>query len=163
MIRHSNRRTFMKTMAGSSAAMLAYGAGNRIGLAQDPTPVPTVAPVSVGEGGTEITMWVQDFGPAIDSFKKSAEAYVAAGNDVKVTVQPIAFADLLAKMLPSIAAGNEADIMMGYTDWYVATDVSQLFLNLDGIIGTKAELEETLFETTLTTLDMPEGSVYYLP
>lgn len=163
MIMHSNRRKFVKGMVGSSAAMLAYERGYQLGFAQDPTPVPTVPPVSVGEGGTEITMWVQDFGPVIDSFKKSAENYVAAGNDVKVTVQPIAFPDLLAKVLPSVAAGNEADIMMGYTDWYVATDVSKVFLNLDGILGTKAELEQTLFPTTLTTLDMPEESVYYLP
>jgi ABC-type glycerol-3-phosphate transport system substrate-binding protein len=150
-------------MAGSSAGMLAYGAGARSGFAQDATEVPTVPPQVVGESGTEITMWVQDFGPAVDAFRKSAEAYVAAGNDVKVTVQPIAFADLLAKMLPSIAAGNEADIMMGYTDWYVATDVSKLFLNLDGIIGTQAELEASLFPTTLQTIDMPEGSIYYIP
>jgi ABC-type glycerol-3-phosphate transport system substrate-binding protein len=150
-------------MAGSSAALLAYGGGTRAGFAQDATEVPTVPPQVVGESGTEITMWVQDFGPAVDAFRKSAEAYVAAGNDVKVTVQPIAFADLLAKMLPSIAAGNEADIMMGYTDWYVATDVSKLFLNLDGIIGTQAELEASLFPTTLQTIDMPEGSIYYIP
>jgi ABC-type glycerol-3-phosphate transport system substrate-binding protein len=131
--------------------------------AQDPTAAPTPEPVSVGEGGTEITMWVQDFGPAVEAFRFAAQAYIDAGNDVKVTVQPIAFADLLAKMLPSIAAGNEADIMMGYTDWYVATDVSKLFLNLEGLIGTQEELESSLFPETMQTIDMPEGSIYYLP
>ena len=163
MTMQANRRTFLKTAMGASAAMVAYGTATRLGYAQDPTAVPTVAPVSVGEGATEITMWVQDFGPAIDSFKKSAANYVAAGNDVKVTVQPIAYGDLLAKMLPSIAAGNEADIMMGYTDWYVATDISKLFLKLDGLLGTKADLEKTLFASTLTTLDTPGDSLYYLP
>ena len=53
--------------------------------------------------------------------------------------------------------------MMGYTDWYVATDVSKLFLKLDGLLGTQAEMESSLFPSTLTTLDMPEGSVYYVP
>jgi len=163
MPRFATRRRFVQSAAGTSAAAFAWGAGYRPGFAQDPTAAPTVEPQLVGEGGTEITMWVQDFGPAVDAFRKAAEAYVAAGNDVKVTVQPIAFADLLAKMLPSIAAGNEADIMMGYTDWYVATDVSQLFLNLEGLIGTQAELEASLFETTLQTIDMPEGSIYYVP
>jgi ABC-type glycerol-3-phosphate transport system substrate-binding protein len=143
--------------------MLAYGAGYRLALGQDPTAEPTAEPIDVGEGGTEILMWVQDFGPIVDAFRKAAETYVAAGNDVKVTVQPIAFADLLAKMLPSVAAGNEADIMLGYTDWYVATDISRLFLNLDGLLGTQAELEQSLFPSTLTTLDMPEGSLYYVP
>jgi len=163
MFRHSTRRSFLKGTAGASAAMLGYGALPRPGMAQDPTAVPTAEPQIVGEGGTEITMWVQDFGPAVDAFRKSAEAYVAAGNDVKVTVQPIAFADLLAKVLPSVAAGNEADIMMGYTDWYVATDVSKLFLKLNDFIGSQAELEASLFPTTLQTIDLPEGSIYYIP
>jgi ABC-type glycerol-3-phosphate transport system substrate-binding protein len=161
MARTWNRRS----LVGTSAAGMGLAAS---GLwlpasAQDPTAAPTPEPVSVGEGGTEITMWVQDFGPAIDAFRFAAQAYIDAGNDVRVTVQPIAFADLLAKMLPSIAAGNEADIMMGYTDWYVATDVSQLFLNLEGLIGTQAELESSLFPETLQTIDMPEGSIYYIP
>ncbi len=163
MTRFATRRRFLKSAAGTSAGAFAYGAGYRPLFAQDPTAAPTPEPQLVGEGGTEITMWVQDFGPAIDAFRIAAEAYVAEGNDVKVTVQPVAFDDLLAKMLPSIAAGNEADVMMGYTDWYVATDVTQLFLNLEGLIGTQAELAESLFESTLQTIDMPEGSIYYLP
>lgn len=161
MARTWNRRSIVSTSAagmGIAASGLWLPAS-----AQDPTPAPTVAPVSVGESGTEITMWVQDFGPAIEAFQLAAQAYIDAGNDVKVTVQPIAFADLLAKMLPSIAAGNEADIMMGYTDWYVATDLTQLFLNLEGLIGTQAELEASLFPSTLQTIDMPEGSIYYIP
>jgi hypothetical protein len=82
---------------------------------------------------------------------------------VKVTVQPIAYPDLLAKVLPSVAAGNEADILMGYTDWYVATDITRLFLPLDEYMGGKAELDKTLFPTTLTTLALPEDKVYYVP
>jgi ABC-type glycerol-3-phosphate transport system substrate-binding protein len=161
MARTWNRRS----LVGTSAAGMGLAASGvwLPASAQDPTAAPTPEPVSVGEGGTEITMWVQDFGPAIDAFRFAAQAYIDAGNDVRVTVQPIAFADLLAKMLPSIAAGNEADIMMGYTDWYVATDVSQLFLNLEGLIGTQAELESSLFPETLQTIDMPEGSIYYIP
>ncbi len=159
MARTWNRRSLVRT---SAAGMGIAASGLWIPAhAQDAEP--TMEPVSVGEGSTEITMWVQDFGPAIDAFKIAAQSYIDAGNDVKVTVQPIAFADLLAKMLPSIAAGNEADIMMGYTDWYVATDVSKLFLNLEGLIGTQAELESSLFPATLETIDMPEGSIYYIP
>lgn len=161
MARSWNRRSLVRTSAAGMG--LAAGGMWLPTMAQDPTPAPTVAPVNVGDSGTEITMWVQDFGPAVDAFKLAAQKYIDAGNDVKVTVQPIAFADLLAKMLPSIAAGNEADIMMGYTDWYVATDVSKLFLNMEGLIGTKAELDAKLFPETLQTIDMPEGSIYYLP
>lgn len=162
MNRFATRRRFVQSAAGASAA-LAWGGGYRRGYAQDPTAEPTIEPEILGEGGTEITMWVQDFGPSIESYRTAAQKYVEAGNDVKITVQPLAFADLLAKMLPSIAAGNEADIMMGYTDWYVATDLSKLFLNLEGLLGTQAELEQTLFTSTLQTIDMPEGSLYYIP
>lgn len=159
MTRLLDRRTLLRT---SAAGMGLAASGLWLpALAQDPAPTPE--PVSVGESGTEITMWVQDFGPAIDAFRLAAQAYIDAGNDVRVTVMPIAFADLLAKMLPSIAAGTEADIMMGYTDWYVATDVSKLFLNLEGLIGTQEELESSLFPSTLQTIDMPEGSIYYIP
>ncbi|MCD6030713.1 MAG: hypothetical protein K0S78_2887, partial [Thermomicrobiales bacterium] len=35
MFRHATRRSFVKGMAGSSAGMLAYGAGARSGFAQD--------------------------------------------------------------------------------------------------------------------------------
>jgi ABC-type glycerol-3-phosphate transport system substrate-binding protein len=166
MSKSLNRRTLLKAAAGSSAALVA---GNRLGSSRataadtTPTPAPTPTPVSLGEGDTSITMWVQDFGPAIDYFKKAAEVYIGSGANVKVTVQAISFDDLLAKMLPSIAAGTEADIIMGYTDWYVATDVSRLFLPLDEYMGGKAELEKSLFPSTLTTLDLPKDKVYYVP
>lgn len=38
-----------------------------------------------------------------------------------------------------------------------------MFLNLEGLIGTQAELETSLFPQTLQTIDMPENSIYYIP
>jgi ABC-type glycerol-3-phosphate transport system substrate-binding protein len=164
MTRSWNRRELLKTTVGAStAALMATSAFGRGARAQDPTPAPTPEPISLGEGDVSITMWVQDFGPAIEYFRKAAEAYIAREPNVKVTVQAIAYNDLLAKMLPSVAAGNEADILMGYTDWYVATDVSRLFLPLDEYMGGKAVLEKSLFPSSLTTLDLPEDKVYYVP
>ena len=133
------RRRLLKVAAGSSAAVLAGGARPRFGFAQEPTatPAPTPTPTNLGQGDVSLTMWVQDFGPAIDTFRKAAEAYIAGGANVSVTVQPIAYEDFLAKVLPSVAAGNEADILMGYTDWYVATDITRLFLPLDEYMGAR--------------------------
>ncbi|MGH2559476.1 MAG: ABC transporter substrate-binding protein [Thermomicrobiales bacterium] len=167
MTRSWNRRTLLKTAAGSSAGAL-LGAHHLDApgvLAQDPTPTPapTPTPVSLGEGDISITMWVQDFGPSIEFFQKAAETYIAREPNVSVTVQAISYNDLLAKVLPSVAAGNEAEIIMGYTDWYVATDITRLFLSIDEYVGGKAELEKSLFPSTLTTLTMPEDKVYYIP
>src|SRR4029453_3287601 len=106
-----------RTGGASTGALMATSAFGRGARAQDPTPTPapTPEPISLGEGDVSITMWVKDFGPAISYFRRAAEAYNAREPNVKVTVQAIAYNDLLAKMLPSIAAGNEADILMGYT------------------------------------------------
>jgi ABC-type glycerol-3-phosphate transport system substrate-binding protein len=108
-------------------------------------------------------MWVQDFDPAIAMFQTVAKTEIAKSKDVQVTVQPVPFTDLLAKMLPSIAAGNEADVMMGYTDWYVATDISKLFHPLDDIMGGRGALEQQVFPSALRVLDTPGGKVYYVP
>lgn len=162
MTKRWNRRNFAKTMAGSAGAFTGYRMSGLRALGQDAEP--TAEPINLGEGGTEITIWVQDFGPRIDSYRGAAQRYIEEGHeDITVTVQPIAFDQMLAKQLPAIATGTEADIMMGYTNFYVATDVSQLFLRLDEAMGGLEELEEIFIPKALEALDTPEGSVYYLP
>ena len=131
--------------------------------AAEPTPAPTAQPEILGEGDTEISMWVQDFPPAVEFFKKAAQAHMEKASGIKVVVQPIPYSDLQTKMLPAIAAGNEADVLFGYTDWYVATDITKLFLPLDDFVGGRAELEKSIFPSALTTLETPENKVYYVP
>jgi ABC-type glycerol-3-phosphate transport system substrate-binding protein len=161
MNKYLSRRSFTRATTGLTAATLAYGSHAHRGYAQDVTP--TSEPVDVGEGGTEITIWVQDHGASIENYRGAAQRYVEKGGDVKVTVQPIAFADLLPKVLPSVAAGNEADIMMGYTNFYVGTDITKLFLRLDEAMGGRAALDEIFLPASLEALDMPDGGVYYMP
>lgn len=126
-------------------------------------PPPTPTPLLVGQGNTPLTMWVQDFAPAVQMFQRAAKGVADRSGNIKVTVQPIPYTDLLAKVLPSVAAGTEANIIMGYTDWYVATDVSKLFLELDEIMGGRSALEKIIFPSALTTLDTPQNKVYYVP
>jgi ABC-type glycerol-3-phosphate transport system substrate-binding protein len=129
-----------------------------------PAPTPTTSATRVvGQGNIAITMWVQDFGPAITMFEQAAQTVAKKAGNVSVTVQPVPYPDLMAKILPSVAAGTDADIMMGYTDWYVATDVSKLFLPLDEYMGGRAELERIVFPSALTTLDTPQGKTFYIP
>lgn len=162
MSKHLTRRNFAKTLAGSTGALTAHSLLGRAALGQDAEP--TAEPINLGEGGTEITIWVQDFGPRINAYRGAAERYISEGhNDISVTVQPIAFDQMLAKQLPAIATGTEADIMMGYTNFYVATDVSKLFLRLDDVMGGLDSLKEIFIPKALEALDTPEGSVYYLP
>jgi ABC-type glycerol-3-phosphate transport system substrate-binding protein len=111
----------------------------------------------------EINIWVQDYGPSIDKYSKAASAYIAKGNDVKFIVQPIAFSQMLPKLLPAIATKTEADIMMGYTNFYVGTDISRLFLRLDEAMGGREKVDEIFIPESLEALDLPEGSVYYMP
>lgn len=161
--RTRSRRDLLKLAAGTAAG--AAAAAGRPARAQDASLTPTPEPVNIGQGATNLTIWVQDFGPTIGYFEAAARAYVdrAGADTVQVTVQALPFDDLLAKVLPSVAGGTEADIIMGYTNWYVATDVSRLFLPLGEYMGGRATLEESVYPTAFGVLDTPGDEVYYVP
>lgn len=159
MFTRLNRRRALGLGLGASAS-LAWG---RSAFAQDPTPEPTPEPINIGEGDTEVTMWVQNFGPVVTSFQKAAQAYAERVGGVKVTVQPIPFPDLQAKVLPAVAAGDEADILLGYTNWYLATDVSRLWLGLDDYFGGRSAIEQIVYPGALGLIETPEDRTYYLP
>lgn len=179
MSKVTSRRKFLKLMAGSSAiGMLAACAtptaapsGGALDVqataTTEPPPEPTVAPTSTpavyGQGNLELTMWMQDFGPIVGNFEKAAEQFSKTQGNVKINVQPLPYNDLQAKVIPAVAGGNEAEVMMGYTNWYVATDISKLFLPLDDFFGGRSELEKVVFPSALTTLDTPQNKIYYLP
>ncbi len=158
-----NRRSFVRNSSLALGSAALFGALPRGTYAQDPTPVPTSPPVDLGEGGTEISFWIQDTAFGIESYSAAVQSYIDDGNDVKVTIQPIGFNDLLPKILPSIAAGNEGDIMQGYTNFYVGTDITRLFLRLDEYMGGRDALNAMFVPQVLDALDQPGGQVYYLP
>lgn len=158
-----NRRSFLAAGAALGAG-LAVGAG-RWAAADDPTPTPepTPTPINIGSGQTAITMWVQNFGPVVDSFRSAAATYAQANPGIKITVQAIPYADLQAKVLPAVAAGNEADILMGYTNWFLTTDVSRLWLGLDDYFGGRPAIESLVYPGALVLIDTPNNKTYYLP
>ncbi|MDE0080479.1 MAG: extracellular solute-binding protein, partial [Caldilineaceae bacterium] len=90
----------------------------------------------------EITVWHQDWDGMNRILAWATEAFAEVEPGVTVNTQPIGYGDLLAKLLPSIAAGNEGDINYHYTDWVVATDVSQVFLEITDLAGGRNALEE---------------------
>ena len=111
----------------------------------------------------EITVWHQDWDGMNRILAWATEAFAEVEPGVTVNTQPIGYGDLLAKLLPSIATGNEGDINYLYTDWVAATDVSQIFLEITDLAGGRDALEERFFPAAFTAVNAPEGKAYYYP
>lgn len=111
----------------------------------------------------EVTVWHQDWDGMNRILEWATGAFAEIELGVTVNLQPIGYSDLLAKLLPSIATGNEGDINYLYTDWVVATDISQIFLEITELAGGRKALEERFFPAAFTAVDAPEGKVYYYP
>jgi ABC-type glycerol-3-phosphate transport system substrate-binding protein len=129
---------------------------------EEPTAVPTAAPRDYGTGQIELVVWYQDWDGA-NRIMNSIAQFVEANPEAKVTLQAIGYSDLFAKLLPSIAAGTEGDVNNMYTDWVVGTDVTQVFLDVTDAVGGAAKLSETMWPAAFTSIDVPEGKVYYFP
>jgi ABC-type glycerol-3-phosphate transport system substrate-binding protein len=174
-----DRRTFLKMGAGVSAAALLAACGPKATEApteepveeepteapvdEEPTAVPTAAPRLFGEGEVEIVVWYQDWEGANRMMTRAGENYSEAHPEVTVNLQAIGYGDLFAKLLPSIAAGTEGDVMNMYTNWIVGTDIKQVFLDITEPAGGYQYWEESLWPAALQAIDMPEGKVFYLP
>jgi len=153
-----SRRGFLKLSAGASTVALLAACA----------PVETTdesgdAAGSANAEATELVVWYQDWDGANRIMNWVKPEFEKEQPDIAVDLQPIGFGDLLAKMLPSIAAGTEGDVMMMYTDWVVATDISQVFLDITDPAGGSAALEEKMWPAAFQAVEAPGGKVYYLP
>lgn len=155
-----SRRQFLQLSAlGVSAAALAACA------------MPAAAPA--GEAGEaaaapagekiDLVIWYQDWDGANRIMNWVKPEFEKTQPDVAVDLQAIGYGDLLAKMLPSIAAGTEGDVLMMYTDWVVATDISQVFLDITDPAGGAAALEEKMWPAAFQAVNAPGGKIFYLP
>ncbi|MBX3011309.1 MAG: extracellular solute-binding protein [Caldilineaceae bacterium] len=156
-----SRRRFLQWSAlGTSAALMAAcaapGAAPTGGTAESSE----VAPAA---GTVDVVVWYQDWDGANRIMNAAKEARSQSNPDVNIDLQPIGYSDLFAKLLPAIAAGTEGDVMMMYTDWIVATDVSKVFLELTDLAGGASALEEAMWPAAFGALDAPGGKVFYLP
>ncbi len=156
-----SRRQFLKLGAlaagtGLLAACVAPGAAPA-----QPAEAEGGAPAT--EGATTIVVWYQDWDGANRIMDAAKEARTQSNPDVTVDLQPIAYSDLFAKLLPAIASGTEGDVMMMYTDWLVGTDPTQVFLELTDIAGGAQALKEAMWPAAFSALDVPEGKILYLP
>jgi len=111
----------------------------------------------------EITVWHQDWDGLNRILAWATGAFGEKEPGVDVSLVPIGYGDLVAKLLPAVAAGNEGDVNYLYTDWVSATDISQVFLDITELAGGRSALEERFYPAALTAVDAPEGKVYYYP
>ncbi len=150
----TSRRQFLKVSAGMGAltmlaacAPVATESGEAADMAE---PIDLVVWYQDWDGANRIMGWVKP------EFEKEHA-------DVNVDLQAIGYGDLLNKMLPSIASGTEGDVMMMYTDWVVATDISRVFLDITDAAGGAAALEEKMWPAAFQAVEAPGGKIYYLP
>jgi ABC-type glycerol-3-phosphate transport system substrate-binding protein len=157
-----NRREFLR-LSG-----LAVGVGALAACTAPAAPADTTA-----EGGdsaaapagekTNVVVWYQDWDGANRIMNWVKPEFEKMQPEAVVELQPIGYEDLLAKLLPSIAAGTEGDVMMMYTDWVVATDISQVFLDITDAAGGAATLEEKMWPAAFQAVEAPGGKTFYLP
>lgn len=151
-----SRRSFLKLSAAvGSTTLLA---------ACTPTDAPSESSESApGSATSEIVIWYQDWDGANRIMNWAKPEYEEAHEGITLDMQAIGFGDLLAKLLPSIAAGTEGDVMMMYTDWVVATDITQVFLDITEPAGGIEAMEEEMWPAAFTAIDVPGNKVFYLP
>lgn len=181
----TSRRTFLKAGLGVGAAALMAACVAPQAPAPEPaappaakaeppkatpvpapptaTPMPTAAPRILGKGAVEVVVWYQDWDGANKILNSITPKFVEAHPEVKVNLQAIGYSDLFSKLLPSIAAGTEGDVMNMYTDWIVGTDVKQVFLDITEPAGGARSWEERMWPAAFSALDVPTGKVFYLP
>ena len=152
----SSRRQFLKVSASMSALTMLAAC----------TPVaPQVGTSDVADEAEpiDLVIWYQDWDGANRIMNWVKPEFEKEHGSVNVDLQAIGYGDLLAKMLPSVAAGTEGDVMMMYTDWVVATDISRVFLDITESAGGSSALEEKMWPAAFQAVDAPGGKVYYLP
>jgi ABC-type glycerol-3-phosphate transport system substrate-binding protein len=145
------RRTVLKAGALAAAGAAVGGlATTRRAFAQE-----QLAP-------TTISLWHQQWDP-IDAVYAALKASVEAQQpNVTVEVTPLPYDQLLQKVLPSVAAGNEADIMMVYSSWLVASAIEDLFLPVaPGLLS--VEEANGLFYPAALSEGLRGDGLYYLP
>lgn len=148
-----SRRDLLKAGAVASAGVVVIGfAGSRRVFAQDASLLPAA----------ELELWHQDWGPINTVYQSIKEAVEAEQPNIKIKLTPLPYEQLLAKLLPSIAAGEEPEIMMAYSSWLVASDIPSLFTPVAPDILSVEEANSLFYPGALSE-GLRGDNLYYLP
>ena len=120
---------------------------------------------AVGEPTTAVKLdwWYQDWTGGINWVNDYLTVFEKKHPNIDITLIPVPFDDLFAKFIPSIAQGNEADILFGYDEWLIGKDVSKLFNPLTPTIFSKEEFKQYIYEPPLKNVIGSDGEIYGLP
>lgn len=153
-----SRRQFLQLGAVTAGAGLLAAC-----VAPGGAPAADSGAAPAADSKVNVVVWYQDWDGSNRIMNKAKEDRAQSHPNVTIELTPIGYADLFAKLLPAIASGTEGDILMMYTNWVVGTDVSKVFLDLTDVAGGAKALEEVMWSSAFTALDVPAGKVYYFP
>ena len=111
----------------------------------------------------KIDWWYQDWSGGINWVRDYIQVFQKNHPTIEVNLIPVPFDDLYAKFIPSIAQGNEADVLFGYDEWLVGKDVSKLFTPLTPTIFTKEEFKDYVYTPPLKNVTAKSGEIYGVP
>ncbi len=111
----------------------------------------------------KLDWWYQDWSGGINWIKEYIPVFEKKHPNVAINLIPVPFDDLYAKFIPSIAQGNEADILFGYDEWLLGKDVSKLFTPLTPTLMSKEEFKEYIYTPPLKNVTAKDGNIYGLP
>lgn len=111
----------------------------------------------------KLDFWFQDWQSGVDWWGDYIAIFEEKHPNVDLNLIPVPFQDLYTKFIPSIAAGNEADIMFGYDEWLIGKDTSKLFAPLTPTIMSTSEFKEYVFTPPLKNVTGSDGNIYGLP
>jgi ABC-type glycerol-3-phosphate transport system substrate-binding protein len=111
----------------------------------------------------KLDWWYQDWSGGINWIREYAALFEKKHPTVSLNLIAVPFDDLFAKFIPSIAQGNEADILFGYDEWVVGKDVSKLFAPLTPTLMSKEEFKEYIYTPPLKNVTAKNGNIYGVP
>lgn len=111
----------------------------------------------------KLDWWFQDWSGGVAWMKAYVPVYEKNHPNVDLNLIPIPFEDLFAKLIPTIAQGNEPGILYCYDEWLVGKDVSKLFAPLTPTVYTPAQFKEHIYEAALKNVTAKNGNIYGLP
>ncbi len=116
--------------------------------------------IQVPAGEVELDMWFQDWSGGVKWHQEFIGVFMKKYPNIKINLIPIPFEELNTKLIPSIAQGNEADIMYGYSDWIENLDVSKLFLRLSPDLYTMEAFKQAVSPASLKPGTGKDGELY---
>jgi len=118
------------------------------------------AGIPIPESEVTLDFWFQDWPGGVAWQKAWIPIFEEKYPTIKINLIPLPYNDLVAKLIPSIAQGNEADLLYGWDDVFRGMDRSNLFLQLSPAIYTAEEFASKIIPMAQKHDIGSDGEVY---